>query len=208
MNIKTLLALTGAFALAGSCLAQKEAPKSEPKKEEVKKAEPKKEEMKKDGKDIVETAMGTGMHATLCTALKAAGWVEPLKGKGPFTVFAPTDEAFKKLPAGTLDSLLKPENKDKLANILKYHVIQGAAVKSEEVVKMKESAATAQGQKITIAVKDGKVTLNGSANVTKADVVCSNGVIHVIDAVLMPKDDMKKDDMKKDDHKKEEKKGK
>ncbi len=197
MNIKSLLVLAGALAISGSALAQekKDAPKPEPKKEEMKK-----DEKKAEGKDIVDTAMGTGMHGTLCAALKAAGWVEPLKGKGPFTVFAPTDEAFKKLPAGELDKLLKPENKDKLANILKYHVIQGAAVMAKEVMTMKESKDTLQGSKITIAVKDNKVMLNGSATVVKADVACSNGVIHVIDSVLMPA--AKKEEGKKEESKK------
>lgn len=203
MNVKSLIALAGVLTIGASALAQTSpaapaAPKKEEAKKEMKKEEPKKEAAAA-GKDIVETAMGTGMHNTLCAALKAAGWVEPLKGKGPFTVFAPTDEAFKKL-GKTVDELLLPTNKDKLANILKYHVIQGAAVKSDEVVKMKESSATVQGSKIVIAVKEGKVMLNGAATVIKADVACSNGVIHVIDTVLMPPAAAEKKDDKKDGH--------
>ncbi len=133
--------------------------------------------------DIVDTAVKAGSFKTLATALKAAGLVETLKGKGPFTVFAPTDEAFAKLPAGTVDMLLKPENKAKLTAILTYHVVAGK-VKAADVMKMK-SAKTVQGEMVTIAAKDG-VKVN-DAKVTKADIECSNGVIHVIDTVLMPK---------------------
>jgi transforming growth factor-beta-induced protein len=135
-------------------------------------------------KDIVDTAVAAGSFNTLVTAIKAAGLVETLKGKGPFTVFAPTDEAFAKLPAGTLDTLLKPENKEKLKGILTYHVVAGK-VMAKDVVKLKE-AKTVNGQMLTIAVKDGKVMVN-NANVAKTDVAASNGVIHVIDAVLLPK---------------------
>lgn len=200
MTIKSLLVCAGAMAMCASvATAQDHGKKEQPAHSPAATAPA------AAGKDIVDTAMGTGMHNTLCAALKAAGWVEPLKGKGPFTVFAPTDEAFKKL-GKTVDELMKPENKGKLANILKYHVIQGAAVKSDEVVKMKESSATVQGQKIVIAVKDGKVVLNGTATVTKADVTCSNGVIHVIDTVLIPADkDAKKEDAKHEDTKKDAK---
>ena len=134
-------------------------------------------------KDIVDTAVGAGQFKTLATALKAAGLVDTLKGEGPFTVFAPTDEAFKKLPAGTLESLLKPENKEKLKSILTYHVVASKAT-SKEVVKM-DSAKTVQGDKLEIKVKDGKVMVD-DATVTKADVMASNGVIHVIDSVLIP----------------------
>ena len=134
-------------------------------------------------KDIVDTAVGAGQFTTLAAALKAAGLVETLKSEGPFTVFAPTDAAFKKLPAGTVESLLKPENKAKLTSILTYHVVASKAT-SKEVVKM-DSAKTVQGDTVEIKVKDGKVMVD-NATVTTADVQASNGVIHVIDTVLMP----------------------
>jgi uncharacterized surface protein with fasciclin (FAS1) repeats len=133
--------------------------------------------------DIVDTAVAAGSFNTLATALKAAGLVETLKGPGPFTVFAPTDEAFAKLPAGTLESLLKPENKAKLAGILTFHVVAGK-VMAADVVKL-TSAKTVNGQSVKIAVDGGKVKV-GSANVVKTDIGTSNGVIHVIDAVLLP----------------------
>lgn len=135
-------------------------------------------------KDIVDTAVSTNMFNTLVAAVKAAGLVETLKGDGPFTVLAPTDEAFAKLPQGTVENLLKPENKDLLVKILTYHVISGE-VKAADVVKLK-SAATVQGQNIKIKAKKGKVMIN-NATVVKTDVEASNGVIHVIDTVLMPK---------------------
>ncbi len=135
-------------------------------------------------KDIVDTAVAAGSFKTLVAAVKAAGLVETLKGKGPFTVFAPTDEAFAKLPAGTLDTLLKPENKEKLKGILTYHVVPGK-VMAKDVVTLKE-AKTVNGQMLTIAAKDGKVMVD-NAHVAKTDVVAGNGVIHVIDAVLLPK---------------------
>jgi uncharacterized surface protein with fasciclin (FAS1) repeats len=135
-------------------------------------------------KDIVDTAVAAGSFKTLVAAVKAAGLVETLKGKGPFTVFAPTDEAFAKLPAGTLDDLLKPENKEKLKGILTYHVVAGK-VMAKDVVKMKE-AKTVNGKMLTVTVKDGKVMVD-NANVAKTDIACSNGVIHVIDAVVLPK---------------------
>ncbi|RPI13207.1 MAG: fasciclin domain-containing protein [Lysobacterales bacterium] len=134
--------------------------------------------------DIVDTAVAAGSFNTLAAALKAAGLVDTLKGPGPFTVFAPTDEAFAKLPAGTVESLLEPENKAKLAGILTYHVVPGK-VMAADVVKL-TSAKTVNGQSVTIAVKDGKVMVDG-ANVVKTDVAASNGVIHVIDAVILPK---------------------
>jgi uncharacterized surface protein with fasciclin (FAS1) repeats len=134
-------------------------------------------------KDIIDTAVGAGQFKTLAAALTAAGLVDTLKSEGPFTVFAPTDEAFKKLPAGTVESLLKPENKEKLKSILTYHVVASKAT-SKEVVKM-DSAKTVQGDSVAIKVKDGKVMIDG-ATVTKADVMASNGVIHVIDTVLTP----------------------
>jgi uncharacterized surface protein with fasciclin (FAS1) repeats len=135
-------------------------------------------------KDIVDTAVAAGSFKTLAAALQAGGLVEALKGAGPFTVFAPTDEAFAKLPAGTVETLLKPENHDRLVAILKYHVVAGK-VTSDQVVRLTE-AATLQGQKVAIAV-DGGVKING-AKVVAADVEASNGVIHVIDAVLLPKE--------------------
>ncbi len=134
--------------------------------------------------DIVDTAVDAGSFKTLAAALKAAGLVDTLKGKGPFTVFAPTDDAFAKLPAGTVESLLKPENKAKLTAILLYHVVPGA-VKAADVVKLK-SAKTVGGQSLEIDTTDG-VKING-AKVVKADIECANGVIHVIDTVLLPKE--------------------
>ena len=135
-------------------------------------------------KDIVDTAVSAGSFKTLAAALKAADLVDTLKGKGPFTVFAPTDEAFAKLPKETLESLLKPENKKKLAGILTYHVVSGK-VMAKDVVKLSE-AKTVQGSSVKIVVKDGKVTVDG-ANVVKTDIETSNGVIHVIDTVILPK---------------------
>jgi uncharacterized surface protein with fasciclin (FAS1) repeats len=135
-------------------------------------------------KDIIDTAVGAGSFQTLAKALTAAGLVETLKGKGPFTVFAPTDDAFAKLPAGTLEDLMKPENKEKLKGILTYHVVSGE-VKAADVVKLK-TAKTVNGQKLKITVKDGSVMID-NANVTKTDIICSNGIIHVIDAVVLPK---------------------
>lgn len=136
------------------------------------------------GKDIVDTAVGAGQFKTLATALKAAGLVETLKGAGPFTVFAPTDEAFAKLPKGTLEDLLKPENKAKLTAILTYHVVPGK-VMAADVVKVKE-AKTVQGGAIKINAMGGKVMVD-NATVTKTDISASNGVIHVVDSVLMPR---------------------
>jgi uncharacterized surface protein with fasciclin (FAS1) repeats len=135
-------------------------------------------------KDIVDTAVGAGMFKTLVAAVQAAGLVDTLKGTGPFTVFAPTDEAFAKLPEGTIATLLKPENKDMLVKILTYHVVAGK-VKAADVVKL-TSAKTVQGQEVTVKAKDGKVMIN-SSNVVKTDIEATNGVIHVIDTVLMPK---------------------
>jgi transforming growth factor-beta-induced protein len=134
-------------------------------------------------KDIVETAVAAGTFNTLATALQAAGLDGTLKGKGPFTVFAPTDEAFSKLPAGTVESLLKPENKEKLKAILLYHVVSGD-VTAAQVVKL-SSAKTVNGQDLKMTVNDGAVMVN-DAKVVKLDVLASNGVIHVIDTVLLP----------------------
>lgn len=135
-------------------------------------------------KDIVDTAVGAGNFNTLAKALQAAGLVDTLKGDGPFTVFAPTDEAFAKLPAGTLDELLKPENKEKLVAILTYHVVPGK-VTANEVVKLHD-AKTVNGKAVQIKTDGSKVMVD-NANVVKADIHCSNGVIHVIDTVLLPK---------------------
>ena len=132
-------------------------------------------------KDIVDTAVAAGSFGTLATALQAAGLVETLKGKGPFTVFAPTDEAFKKLPAGTLEKLLA--DKAQLTKVLTYHVVAGK-VMAADVVKL-TSAKTVEGSDVKIAVANGAVKVNG-ANVVKTDVVASNGVIHVIDSVILP----------------------
>jgi uncharacterized surface protein with fasciclin (FAS1) repeats len=134
---------------------------------------------------IVETAVAAGSFKTLVAAVQAAGLVDTLNGTGPFTVFAPTDEAFAKLPAGTLEMLLKPENKAKLAAILTYHVVPGA-VKAADVVKLK-NAGTVNGQRVDIKVDGAKVTVDG-ANVVTTDIACSNGVIHVIDTVILPVD--------------------
>jgi len=133
--------------------------------------------------DIVDTAVGAGQFKTLTAALKAADLVATLKGPGPFTVFAPTDEAFAKLPAGTVENLLKPENKAKLTAILTYHVVPGV-VKAEQVSKL-DQAKTVNGAMVKITTKGGKVTIN-DATVVKADTAASNGVIHVIDKVILP----------------------
>ena len=134
-------------------------------------------------KDIVDTAVAAGSFQTLAKALQAADLVDTLKGAGPFTVFAPTDEAFAKLPAGTLDDLLKPENKEKLRAILTYHVVAGK-VPSAKVVTL-SSAKTVNGQEVKITAMGGNVMVN-NAHVMKADIPASNDVIHVIDTVLLP----------------------
>lgn len=139
---------------------------------------------KTEPKTIVETAVGAEGFKTLVAAVKAGDLVEALSSEGPFTVFAPTDEAFAKLPKGTLESLLKPENKDKLIAILKYHVVAGK-VMAADVVKLTEAGTLAE-KKVAVKVTDGTVMINES-KVIKADIVCSNGVIHVIDKVLLPK---------------------
>jgi len=137
----------------------------------------------KKGADIVDTAVSAGQFNTLAKALQAAGLVDTLKGSGPFTVFAPTDAAFAKLPAGTVESLLKPENKDKLKAILTYHVVPGA-VKAAQVTTM-SSAKTVNGDTVVFQAANNAVKVD-QANVVKADIVASNGVIHVVDTVLMP----------------------
>ena len=132
--------------------------------------------------DIVDTAVAAGSFKTLVAAVQAAGLVATLKSAGPFTVFAPTDAAFAKLPAGTVESLLLPENKDKLAAVLTYHVVAGK-VMAADVVKLTE-ATTVQGSKVKISTEGG-VRVD-DANVTKTDIACDNGVIHIIDAVILP----------------------
>lgn len=133
--------------------------------------------------DIVDVAVGAGSFNTLAAALTAAGLVDTLKSDGPFTVFAPTDAAFAKLPAGTVDMLLKPENKDKLIDILTYHVVAGE-VKAADVVKL-TSATTVEGQNVKIAASESGVMVN-NARVVSTDIMASNGVIHVVDTVLLP----------------------
>lgn len=133
--------------------------------------------------DIVDTAIAAGQFETLVAAVQAAGLVETLRGPGPFTVFAPTDEAFAALPDGTVESLLQPENRDQLVAILTYHVVSGD-VRAADVMNMSE-ATTVQGATLDIDASDGSVRV-GEATVVQADVAASNGVIHVIDRVLMP----------------------
>jgi uncharacterized surface protein with fasciclin (FAS1) repeats len=146
-------------------------------------------------KNIVQNAVNSKDHTTLVAAVKAAGLVKTLEGPGPFTVFAPTNEAFKKLPAGTVETLLKPENKDKLKSVLTYHVVPGRITAKQLMDKIKEGNGTAmlktvEGDDLTFQMKDGKVWVKDSkgdtAQVTIANVMQSNGVIHVIDTVLLP----------------------
>ena len=134
-------------------------------------------------KDIVDTAVAAGSFETLVAAVQAAGLVETLKGDGPFTVFAPTDEAFAKLPAGTVESLLKPENKDQLIAVLTYHVVPGKVL-SSDVVNL-TSAKTVQGESVSIKAGENGVMID-NANVVAVDIETSNGVIHVIDQVILP----------------------
>lgn len=154
---RTFLALTTAMALSAPAFAQ-------------------------DAKDIVDTAVGAGNFTTLVAAVEAAGLVETLKGEGPFTVFAPTDAAFAALPAGTVEDLLKPENKDKLVAILTYHVVSGKVMSTD--LSEGQKAPTVQGAEVTITL-DGGAKVNG-ATISTADIEASNGVIHVIDAVILP----------------------
>ncbi len=136
-------------------------------------------------KDIVDVAVGAGQFKTLVTAVQAAGLVDTLKGKGPYTVFAPTDAAFAKLPAGTVESLLKPENKARLVAVLTYHVVPGK-VMSSDIAGKSTAVATVQGQSVKVDASMGGVKVD-SAKVTSADIEASNGVIHVIDTVILPK---------------------
>mgnify|MGYP003574074945 FL=1 len=135
-------------------------------------------------KDIVDTAVGAGSFNTLVAAVQAADLVDTLKGEGPFTVFAPTDDAFAKLPAGTVEDLLKPENKDKLKAVLTYHVVSGKYM-AKDVATMK-MADTVNGQSVMISMDAGNVMVD-NVKVVQADIECSNGVIHVIDTVILPK---------------------
>ncbi len=135
------------------------------------------------GKDLVAVASGAGNFKTLVAAVQAAGLVDTLQGKGPYTIFAPTDEAFAKLPAGTVEDLLKPENKQKLVAVLTYHVVPGKVLAAD--VKTMD-VKTVQGQSAKLKVSDAGVTID-NANVIKTDVVADNGVIHVIDTVILPK---------------------
>lgn len=150
---------------------------------------------KKSAANIVETAMGTGVHNTLVAAVKAAGLVDTLSGPGPFTVFAPTDAAFAKLPAGTVATLLKPENKATLSKILTYHVVSGKVKASDLISAIGKhggsySFDTLAGQKLTARLVQGKVVITdakgGRTTVTQTDVMTSNGIIHVTDGVFMP----------------------
>ena len=161
--LKFSVAVIAAVALVASASAKAQAPK-----------------------DIVDTAVAAGSFKTLAAALQAAGLVETLKGKGPFTVFAPTDAAFAKLPKGTVEDLLKPENKAKLTAILTYHVVPGNVMAAQVVTMNGAEVKTVNGQTVKIGVMGGKVTVNG-ANVVTTDVKASNGVIHVIDSVILPK---------------------
>ena len=138
---------------------------------------------KAQSKDIVELAVGADNLKTLVAAVKAAGLVETLQSAGPFTVFAPTDAAFAALPAGTLEMLLKPENKDKLVAILTYHVVSGKVMSTD--LSNGQKAATVQGQNVTVSIADGAVRISG-AKVIAADVVAKNGVVHIIDKVILP----------------------
>ena len=135
-------------------------------------------------KTVVDIAVGSADHTTLVTAVTSAGLVETLSGTGPFTIFAPTNAAFAALPAGTVETLLKPESKDKLTSVLTYHVVAGNVMAADLTDGQK--VKTLNGQELTVAIKDGVVTING-AKVTAADLAGSNGVIHVVDAVLLPK---------------------
>jgi uncharacterized surface protein with fasciclin (FAS1) repeats len=133
---------------------------------------------------VVDIAVGSADHTTLVAAVTAAGLVETLSGTGPFTIFAPTNAAFAALPAGTVEDLLKPENKDKLTSILTYHVVAGNVMSAQ--LSDGQKVVTLNGQELTVAIKDGVVTING-AKVVAADLAGSNGVIHVVDGVILPK---------------------
>jgi len=186
LKLRTL-SLAAAFAAAGILIAcdASTTTATEETSEETSYEEVQVEEAPMEADDtVVDIAIGSSDHTTLVAALSAADLVETLNGNGPFTVFAPTNAAFEKLPAGTVDGLVKPENKDKLSGILTYHVVSGnvkaADLSDGQVVK------TINGQDLKVSIKDGNVMING-AKVTAADLKGSNGVVHVIDSVLMPK---------------------
>jgi uncharacterized surface protein with fasciclin (FAS1) repeats len=146
------------------------------------------QEQVQEAKDIIETAVATSELSTLVTAVKAAGLVETLQGDGPYTVLAPTNDAFAKLPAGTVDTLLLPENKDQLTSVLTYHVISGDVMSS--MLTNGQVVPTVQGQNLTVEITDGKVYFvdakGGKAMVTTADIDTKNGTVHIIDSVLLP----------------------
>lgn len=182
-----LLSLAAAFATAGILMACDASTTStaESTEEDTTYEEIEIEESSMEAEEtVVDIAVGSSDHTTLVAALSAANLVETLNGNGPFTVFAPTNAAFEKLPAGTVDNLVKPENKEKLSGILTYHVVSGNVKASDlsdgQVVK------TINGQELKVTIKDGTVMING-AKVTAADLKGSNGVVHVVDSVLMPK---------------------
>lgn len=182
-----LIALVAIAGLATVAIAKPAAPAAAPAAPAAPAAAPAKTDAAAK-LDIVATASANKDFSTLVAALKAAGLVEALQGKGPFTVFAPTNAAFDKLGKEKLESLLKPENKAALTDILKFHVI-GASIKAADVVKLKESSKTLQGTSFSIEVKDKTVKIgnkNGLATVTTTDIEASNGVIHVIDTVITP----------------------
>lgn len=180
-SIFAMLLTVTALVLAACAPAATPTPAPEPTPMPEPTAMPEPEVMPQD---IVDIAVADGRFNTLVAAVTAAGLVDTLKGEGPFTVFAPTDDAFAKLPAGTIDELLKPENKQALTDILLYHVVSGKVMASD-VIGL-SAAPTVLGKDITIKVKDGKVYLNDTVQVIITDIEASNGVIHVIDAVLLP----------------------
>lgn len=169
----------GLFAFTASSISAQTAQEAP-----MKEGKTAKDDKKKGAADIVDTAVAAGNFNTLAAALKAADLVDTLKGKGPFTVFAPTDEAFAKLPAGTVEDLLKPENKEKLKSILLYHVVSGKVTAKDAAKLNGKTAPTVQGGTIAIDTTSG-VKIN-NATVVAADVKAKNGVIHAIDTVLMP----------------------
>jgi uncharacterized surface protein with fasciclin (FAS1) repeats len=179
MNVRKSLALVALFAVVAAAVV----PATSFAHDHEGKADAAKDKGAKPTADIVDTAIAAGSFNTLVAAVKAAGLVDALKAEGPLTVFAPTDEAFAALPAGTVENLLKPENKDQLVAILTYHVVQGK-VPSEAAVKLKEAKALS-GATFAVAF-DGKTLTVDGAKVIKADVWASNGVIHVIDKVMLP----------------------
>lgn len=185
MNItRTISGFTAAaFAVCLAVASPVGAQEAMAPKPDAEKAE--KKDYKADKKDIVDTAVGAGDFSTLVKAVQAAGLVETLKGEGPFTVFAPTDAAFEKLPEGTLADLLKPENKEKLTSILTYHVVPGK-VMAADAAKL-TSAKTVNGKELTVKA-EGDTVMIDNAKVVKTDIKASNGVIHVIDTVVLPKE--------------------